>query len=144
MQAMPSGLNSPVPIANAQTGAVASQPDLRASHVFHLAEMPERKGANGTEIRNILRGQLATGEWVAVHESLQPAGAAPVALHRIGHTEFLCIRQGTVEFQHDGITERASAGDILFVANGTLHRVVNVGHGPAAYFVVAIGGDVQR
>ena len=92
----------------------------------------------------MLRGQLATGEWVGVHQSVQPAGAAPVSLHRIGHNEFVCIRRGSVEFQHDGITERATAGDILFVASGTEHRVINVGDGPADYVVVAIGGDVHR
>lgn len=118
--------------------------DLRESHVFHLADLPLHKSPNGTESRMVARGQLATGEWVGVHQSLQPAGAAAVALHRIGHTEFLCVGQGTVDFEHDGVRERASAGDILFVANGTEHRVINVGDGPAAYIVVAIGGDVHH
>ena len=131
-----------LPLSSPQTGADES--GLGSSRVFHLETAPERKAANGTESRSMLRGQLPTGEWVAVHESIQPKGAEPVALHRIGHTEFLCVREGAVEFEHDGIRERASAGDILFVPSGTLHRVVNVGDGSAAYFVVAIGGDVQR
>jgi len=58
--------------------------------------------------------------------------------------EIICMREGTLEFQHDGVTERASAGDILFVAKGTMHGVRNVGDGPAAYFVIAIGGDTNR
>ena len=118
--------------------------DLLSSHVYHFHELASHKAANGSESRNVLHGRLATGEWVAVHESVQPAGAAPVPLHRIGHTEVLCVGEGTVEFQHDGIAERASAGDILFVGNGTVHRVINVGDGPASYCVVAIGGDVNR
>lgn len=131
-----SGLNPPPP-------AEHTADRLRSSRVFHLNDLPERKSPNGTASRGVLRGQLATGEGVGVHQSVQPAGAAPVALHRIGHNEFLCISQGTVEFQHDGASERATAGDILFVANGTEHRVINVGDGPAAYFVVAIG-DVNH
>lgn len=121
----------------------ANSSDLLTSRVFNLEDLPAHTGANGSVSRGVLHGRLATGEWVAVHETVQPKGAAPVALHRIGHTEFLCVREGKVEFQHDGRTETASAGDILFVANGTMHRVVNAGDGPAAYIVVAIGGDVQ-
>lgn len=136
--------NVPSSGATAAAQQARAAPDLLTSRVFHLDTLLAHKSANGSESRDVVRGRLATGEWVAVHESTQPAGAAPVPLHRIGHTEVICVREGTVEFQHDGIAERASAGDILFVANGTVHRVVNVSEDPAAYFVVAIGGDVQK
>jgi quercetin dioxygenase-like cupin family protein len=102
-----------------------------------------RKNPNGSESRDVVRGELATGEHVAVHESMQPAGVPGNPPHRIEHTEFICIREGTLEFQHDGTTARASAGDILLVAKGTMHGVRNVGSGPVSYFVVAIGGDIQ-
>lgn len=114
------------------------------SKVFRFSELPVRTGANGGESRNVLDGRLVTGEAVSVHESMQPAGAKPNPAHRIEHTEFICLREGALEFQHDGKTERAEAGDILFVAKGTFHGVRNVGAGPAAYFVVAIGGDVNQ
>jgi quercetin dioxygenase-like cupin family protein len=116
---------------------------LNHSRVFHFDSLPARRNPNGSESRDVVRGELATGEHVAVHESTQPAGIAGNPAHRIEHTEFICVREGTLEFQHDGITERASAGDILLVAKGTLHAVHNAGAGPVSYFVVAIGGDVQ-
>ncbi len=47
-----------------------------------------------------------------------------------------------MEFTHDGRTDRAEAGDVIFVARGTLHQVRNAGTGPASYFVVAVGGDI--
>ncbi|HEY5381214.1 MAG TPA: cupin domain-containing protein [Acidobacteriaceae bacterium] len=118
--------------------------DLHSSRVFRFEALPVRKNQNGSESRDVLRGQLPTGEQVAVHESTQPAGIPPNPAHRIEHTEIICMREGTLEFQHDGVTERASAGDILFVAKGTMHGVRNVGDGPAAYFVIAIGGDTNR
>jgi quercetin dioxygenase-like cupin family protein len=102
-----------------------------------------RNNPNGSESRNAIAGHLATGEHVAVHESIQPAGVPGNPAHRIEHTEFICVREGTLEFQHDGITERASAGDIILVAKGTLHGIRNIGAGPASYFVTAIGGDVK-
>ena len=113
------------------------------SRVFRLSEMPAHTAPNGSESCNAGHGALVTGEVVAIHESTQPAGATPNPAHEIQHTEFICIREGTLEFVHDGRTERASAGDILLVAKGTFHGLRNVGDGPVSYFVAAIGGDVK-
>jgi quercetin dioxygenase-like cupin family protein len=118
--------------------------EMQSSHVFRYNDLPARRNPNGSESRNVLQGRLPTDEQVAVHESIQPAGIPGNPPHRIQHTEIICVREGTLEFQHDGLTERASAGDILFVAKGTMHGVRNVGDGPAAYFVVAIGGDTNH
>lgn len=116
--------------------------EMASSRVLRFNELPAHRNPNGSESRNAIQGQLPTGEDVSVHESVQPAGVAPNPPHRIQHTELICVREGALEFLHDGVTERASAGDILFVAKGTMHGVRNIGAGPAAYFVVAIGGDV--
>jgi quercetin dioxygenase-like cupin family protein len=118
--------------------------DLNRSHVFRLADLPAHKNQNGSESWNVLHGRLPTGEQIALHVSTQPAGAAPNPAHRIEHTEIICLREGALDFQHDGVTEHATAGDVLFVAKGTMHGVRNVGSGPAAYFVLAIGGDVNQ
>jgi quercetin dioxygenase-like cupin family protein len=126
-----------------QAASPAPPIDLSRSRVFRLSELPVRRNPNGSESRDVLRGQLPTGEQVAVHASVQPPGIPGNPPHRIEHTEIICVRQGTLEFQHDGLTERASAGDILFVAKGTMHGVRNVGDGPVAYFVVAVGGDTN-
>lgn len=112
------------------------------SRVFRFAEMPARRNANGSESRDVGSGALATGERVRVHESVQAAGLPLNPEHSIAHTEFICVREGVLEFAHDGMTDRAQAGDIIFVAKGTMHRVRNAGEGPASYFVVSIGGDV--
>lgn len=118
--------------------------DLKSSRVLRFADMPARTSHNGSESRIAIRGQLPTGECVAVHESVQPASIAPNPAHRIEHSEIICVREGAVEFMHDGITDHAAAGDVLLVAKGTMHTVRNVGSGSAAYFVVAIGGDVGQ
>jgi quercetin dioxygenase-like cupin family protein len=118
--------------------------DLSRSRVFRLADLPVRKNQNGSESWNVVQGRLPTGEQIALHVSVQPAGIVPNPAHRIEHTEIICVREGALEFQHDGITERAATGDVLFVSKGTMHGVRNVGAGPAAYFVLAIGGDVNQ
>jgi quercetin dioxygenase-like cupin family protein len=118
--------------------------DLSRSQVFRLAEADAHKNSNGSQSWNVLHGQLPTGEQIALHVSLQPAGTLPNPAHQIEHSEIICLREGALDFWHDGTTEHAIAGDALLVAKGTMHGVRNVGAEAAAYFVLAIGGDVNQ
>jgi quercetin dioxygenase-like cupin family protein len=118
--------------------------DLSRSHVFRLADLPAHRNPNGSESWNVIHGRLPTGEQIALHVSMQPAGTLPNPAHRIEHSEIICLREGALEFQHDGVADRTATGDVLFVAKGTMHGVRNVGNRPAAYFVLAIGGDVNQ
>jgi mannose-6-phosphate isomerase-like protein (cupin superfamily) len=109
--------------------------------VLAFPEMAMRKAPNGSESSAGVGGVLETGEAVKMHASMQPAGAAPVALHVIHHTELIVIREGKVAFDHDGKSETAGPGDVVYVPIGTNHRIRNVGDGPARYVVIGIGGD---
>ena len=134
-----------VAIACASAGAqTASGNPLDRSRTFVYEQMKPRTNANGSESRNFFTGILATGESLRVHESVQPAGTAPPALHKIQHSELIVIQEGTVEYHHDGAVERAGPGSILYVKIGTEHFVANVGDGPAKYAVIAIGGDTKK
>jgi quercetin dioxygenase-like cupin family protein len=128
-------------VAAAQSGAPNP---LAASRVFDYQQMDARTARNGSVGRNVVTGTLATGEAVAVHETTQPAGTVPNPPHRIQHSELIVVREGTLEFEHDGKAERAGPGSIIYVALGTLHSVKNVGDGPAEYVVVQIGGDTKK
>jgi mannose-6-phosphate isomerase-like protein (cupin superfamily) len=133
-------------LVEAQTPAAAppAAGTLSQSKVFPLDQMPVRKMANGGESRDVLRGTLATGEVIAVHESDQPAGMAPNTPHTIQHSEIIVITQGTVLFEHDGKSDKVGPDGVIFVAPGTLHTMRNVGDGPAKYCVVQIGGDTKK
>jgi mannose-6-phosphate isomerase-like protein (cupin superfamily) len=128
--------------AEAQTPTPAA--GLEQSRGYGFDEMALRKAATGTESRSVLNGVLKTGEAVGVHESMEPAGTEPVAMHVIQHSELIMVQQGTVGFEHDGKTEKVAAGGVIYVAIGTLHRIKNVGDGPAKYFVVQVGGDTRK
>jgi mannose-6-phosphate isomerase-like protein (cupin superfamily) len=123
---------------------VAGGTGLGQSKAYLFDEMTARKNANGGESRTVLSVTLKTGESVGVHESMQPAGAEPVALHAIQHSELVLVQEGTVGFEHDGKTEKVGPGGVIYVAFGTTHRVTNLGDGPAKYFVVQIGGDTKK
>ena len=117
---------------------------LATSRVFAFDQMTEKTAANGAVGRSVVAGTLVSGEAIAVHESTQPAGTAPNPPHRIQHSEVIVVREGTLEFDHDGKAERAGPGSVIYVALGTLHTVKNVGDGPASYVVVQIGGDTKK
>jgi mannose-6-phosphate isomerase-like protein (cupin superfamily) len=131
-------------MAGAQVAAPAGGNALAHSGVFGFDQMAVRKSVNGSESRDVVHGVLATGEVVGVHESMQPAGAMPVVLHTIQHSELIMVQEGTVGFEHDGIVDKVGPGGVIYVALGTLHRIKNVGDGPAKYFVVQVGGDTKR
>ncbi len=116
---------------------------LAQAKVFHFAEAPASTMPNGAERREMAKGKLATGEPISLHESVQPAGLAPNPAHVVQHSEFIAVIAGTLEFQHDGRTETASAGDVIYVAVGTNHAVRNAGSVPAKYVVLQIGGDTR-
>ena len=133
------GLAQSAPAAPLKASGVLAQ-----ARVFSFDQMPVRKMANGGESRNIVQGVLATGESVGLHESMLPVDSVPNPAHRIEHSEFIVVREGTLEFLHDGKTETAGPGGVIYVAFGTLHQVRNVGRVPAKYVVIAIGGDTRK
>jgi quercetin dioxygenase-like cupin family protein len=130
-------------ITSAAAQSAGTDP-LATARVFSFDEMAAKTAPNGTVGRSVFNGMLATGESVAVHESMQPAGTVPNPAHRIQHSEVIVVEEGTLEFEHDGKAERAGAGSIIYVAFGTLHAVKNVGDGPAKYVVIQIGGDTKK
>jgi quercetin dioxygenase-like cupin family protein len=126
------------PVASPVTGV------LSQSNVYTVDQMPERKMANGGVSRDVLRGTLASGEAIAVHESEQPAGMVPNKPHPIQHAEVMVVIEGTLAFEHDGKSEKVGPGGVIFIASGTVHTVRNVGEGTARYCVLAVGGDVKK
>lgn len=130
-------------IAHAPAQSAASNA-LADSRVFTWDGIAAKTAPNGAVGHNVFKGTLKTGEAIALHETVQPAGIVPNPAHRIQHSEVIVVEEGTVEFDHDGKKERAGAGSAIYVAFGTLHSLKNVGHGPAKYVVVQIGGDTGK
>lgn len=118
--------------------------DLVKARVFTPEQGDVRTMANGGQSRDVLHGTLLTGETLGVHESMQLAGTKPNPPHTIAHSELILVREGTLAFEHDGLTENAVAGSIIYVAYGTLHTVRNMGDTPAKYVVIAIGAEPKK
>jgi mannose-6-phosphate isomerase-like protein (cupin superfamily) len=114
---------------------------LATSRVFHAADMQMSVGKTGIETRSIVKGKVPTGEYMELHETMLPAGQMPHPPHKHKNSEFLLIREGTLEYLTDGKSERVAPGDVIYTASMAPHGLRNVGTTPARYFVVSVSEE---
>jgi quercetin dioxygenase-like cupin family protein len=115
-------------------------PVLSAQKAYPFDKLPVKPGPNG-ETRAILQGVLPTGESLEAHETTLLAGHMPHPAHKHRHSELILIREGTIQFDNDGMFERGGAGSVFFAASNIMHGIKNVGETSANYFIVAIGHE---
>jgi mannose-6-phosphate isomerase-like protein (cupin superfamily) len=114
------------------------------SAAFAFDKAPMHVANNNAQIRLMVRGRLATGEGLEVHETTLPPGGSPTATtHRHPHSEMWLIREGTIELTVNGKTYRLEPGSVGFVRSNEEHGIRNVGATAAVYFVVAIGPGAE-
>lgn len=124
--------------ASASLTASAAQDDSLPSATFAFESMPVQDSGHA-QIRNILKGKLATGEHIEAHETTLLPNGFPHPPHHHVHSEMWLIREGTVELTINGATHQLGRGGLGFVRSNEEHGIKNIGTGPATYFVVAIG-----
>jgi mannose-6-phosphate isomerase-like protein (cupin superfamily) len=118
--------------------SMAAQDGSMPSAMYPFEKLPIRT-PNNAQIRDVLKGKLATGESLEVHETTLAPGGAPHAAHHHVHSEMWLIREGTVELTVNGTSYRLGPGSVGFVHSNDEHGIKNVGTTPATYFVVAVG-----
>jgi quercetin dioxygenase-like cupin family protein len=121
--------------------APVDQEEILPSAFYPFEKLPVHTG-NNAQFRAVLKGMLATGEAVEVHETTLPPGGAPHPPHHHVHSELWLIREGTVELTLNGKTQQLGPGSVGFVHSNEEHGIKNHGETAATYFVVAIGPGV--
>lgn len=124
--------------ASAALPALAHADESLPSASFAFDKMPVQALDRG-EFRSIMKGKLATGESVEVHESTLPPNGYPHPPHHHAHSEMWLVREGTVQLTINGTSHVIGPGGLGFVHSNDEHGIKNVGNVPATYFVVAIG-----
>jgi mannose-6-phosphate isomerase-like protein (cupin superfamily) len=119
-------------------GAEAQETAGLASGMYGFDKLPVER-SNGAEFRAVLKGKLATGDALEVHETTLPAGGEPHPPHHHVHSEMWLIREGTVEITVSGKSYQLGPGGVGFVRSNEEHGIRNVGGTAAMYFVVAVG-----
>ncbi|HTS08763.1 MAG TPA: cupin domain-containing protein [Candidatus Eisenbacteria bacterium] len=132
----------PALVAASGIRVFAAQDDSLPSATFSFDEMPVQN-SDHAQIRNIIKGKLATGEHIEAHETTLPPNGYPHPPHHHLHSEMWLIREGTVEITISGVSHRLSAGSVGFVRSNEEHGIKNVGTVPAVYYVVAIGAGAD-
>jgi len=117
---------------------MAAQDGSMPSAMYPFEKLPIRT-PNNAQIRDVLKGKLATGESLEVHETTLLPGGAPHPPHHHVHSEMWLIREGTVELTVNGTSYRLGPGSVGFVHSNDEHGIKNVDTTPATYFVVAVG-----
>jgi quercetin dioxygenase-like cupin family protein len=128
-----------IPVAAAPLADASEQDAVLPSASYAFEKLAEHTAASGAQIREILKGKLATGESIETHETTLPPGAMPHPPHRHVHTEMFLMREGTLELTVNGKTYTLGPGGAGFVRSNEEHGVKNVGTTPATYFVVEMG-----
>jgi len=116
----------------------AEEKNILPSATYPFENLTPHK-SNAAEIRAVLKGKLATGESLEVHETTLPPGGMPHPPHHHVHSEMWLIREGTVELTIEGKGAQMGPGSVGFVRSNEEHGIKNVGDSPATYFVVAVG-----
>jgi len=126
-----------IPAIHASGGSAGQ--DISLLSAMYPFEKLAVRTEGSAEYRNVLKGKLATGESLEVHETTLLPGAAPHPPHRHPHSEMWLIREGTVEITVNGVKSQLGPGSVGFVESNDEHGIKNVGKGAATYFVVAVG-----
>jgi len=121
-----------------------AQDNSLPSGAFQFDQLPLHIANNNAQIRMIMRGKLATGEAIEVHETTLPPGGSPTAkTHHHSHSEMWLIREGAIELTVNGKTYPLTPGSLGFARSNDEHGIRNAGTVPAVYFLVAVGPGAE-
>src|SRR5438270_12640865 len=95
--------------AQAPSSAMPDEKVLSAPRAFTFDSLPAKKTENGYS-RPVIQGVLPTGEAVEMHETTLLPGHMPHPAHKHRHSEFLMIREGTIEVDNEGKKELVGPG----------------------------------
>src|SRR5256884_6247579 len=89
------------------------------------------RSPNNAQIRAVLKGKLATGESLEVHETTLPPGGMPHPPHHHVHSEMWLVQEGTVELTINGTSSRFGPGSVGLLHSYDEHGFTKLVYTPA-------------
>jgi len=119
----------------AVTLADSSGKSVMHSSVFEWDSFKVEPKPTGAR-RAVLDSRTATMDILECHVTTLAPGAIPHAAHRHPEEELIILKEGTLEVTQNGVTNRATAGAVIFQASNEMHGFRNIGQNTATYYVV--------
>lgn len=113
--------------------------DFSHCKAFPFDTLPLRYSDAGAPTHDVLRGTIPTGELVELHETTIDPGKMPHPAHQHPHSEFILVREGTIDFSYQGQSHILTAGSVGYTAPNEMHGFRNSGTTPATYFIFSLG-----
>jgi len=110
-------------------------PKRMTSSIFEWAKLAVQSTPVG-ERREIFDAPSATLERLRCHATTVNVGEASHPPHRHPEEELIFVKEGTLEVNLEGRTEKAGPGSVIFYASNELHGMRNGGQVPATYYVL--------
>ena len=126
-------------LAAAAAKATAAS-NVLPSQMYRFEDLPVK--VNGkNRARAVLKGETHAGLPLDMHMTELGLGQMPHPPHHHVHEEMILIQSGTVEVTIAGKKSKLGPGSSAYIASNEEHSCLNIGEGPALYFVLAIGSD---
>ncbi len=121
-------------MTHAQTPA-APVPEKLTSKVYDWEKLPVIPTPKGVR-RDVFDGPTTTLDKAHCHITTLNPGEVSGAPHLHLQEEVIIVKEGTVEAVHDGVTEVAPAGSVIFFNGHAVTQLRNPGKVSATYTVV--------
>jgi quercetin dioxygenase-like cupin family protein len=121
-----------------QAAAEWAPPGTLKSSAIHWESLQPTAMAGGAKRYSYVDSPTLTFTRLEIHATTMPPGVPASAVHHHPWLEVIVIREGSVEFNLNGIHQTAGAGSIMYIAPNTLQSSRNPGAVPATYTVFSV------
>jgi XRE family transcriptional regulator, regulator of sulfur utilization len=128
---------------HAQTNSVTASPASSSakspmhSRIFQWSDLQARASDVAT-FRDVFDAPTATLDEFSCHVTTLNPGKEPHPAHQHPEEELLIIKEGTLEVVQNSVTNRVSAGGMVFCASNELHGWRNSSTNPVTYYVLKV------
>jgi quercetin dioxygenase-like cupin family protein len=107
---------------------------VMGSSVFDWSNIEVKQTRSG-ERRQFFQSPTATLDELECHVTTLNKGETAHAPHQHPEEELIVVKEGTIEVVQGAVTNRVSAGSVIFHASNVMHGMRNGGDGVASYHV---------